>query len=166
MVPAQLGSLHAVTASLHSDPIKIMFVGVFINAGTFLKYPVSVKASCCSPHASSLCASHLQSPWLASGAAPQLPAMPWPRSGRAWEGRCVPKQETACWAVCWQSILSCPTPSVTTIHPLLSFLLSCMDQVPLGHSQVEISPEEDPLWSAHFPGALRSVSKPLWGPFR
>lgn len=85
------------------------------------------------------------------------------------EGRCVPKQDS--WDVeRFAGRASCPVPPhlVTTIHPLLSFLLSRMDQVPLGHSQVAISPEEeeeDPLWSAPFPGALFSGFQAFLGTF-
>lgn len=82
---------------------------------------------------------------------------------------CVPEEES--WAAeRFAGRASRPVPPhlLTTIHRLLSFLLSCMDLVPLGHSQVEISPEEEkyPLWSAPFPGALLSNFLAPLGTFR
>lgn len=70
------------TTSLYSDPIKTLFDGVFINPHTFLK-----EDSLCEVfllQSLRLFSLHQppRSPWLASGAPPQLPAGPCPCSGR------------------------------------------------------------------------------------
>lgn len=143
-----------------------MFVGALISPGTGSLCTVLLLPSSC------LFSLHQSPPeplaclWTISRAASSAMFPLQQDLGR--EGRCVPKQDS--WdAERFAGRASCPVPPhlVTTIHPLLCFLLSCMDQVPLGHSQVEISPEEeeDPLWSAPFPGALLSGFQGSLGTF-